>query len=251
VSTEPKADSAPGNRIRGVLFDATGTLFDTRESVGTVYARLARPFGVDRSSRSVDQAFRRAVADAPPRVFPDCAADEIFERERHWWREVVRRTFSSADRGAEFTDFEAFFAELYDYYQTAEGWALRPGVFDAMLDLRRRGYATGVVSNFDQRLPTILQALEVEQFFDVVMIPARCRTEKPDPRIFGAALEALRLPARSVLYVGDDPEKDLAAARRAGLHAIDARELASFGELNSRIERMNAACTESVSDKAR
>jgi len=250
-SENAENDAAVLDLIRGVLFDATGTLLDTRESVGTVYTRLAIPYGVDLPAWRLDDAFGRILASAPPRVFPDCDSDEAAEHERQWWQAVVRSTFLAADSTARFVDFAAFFRELYQYYQTQDAWALRPGALDAVINLRRHGYRTGVVSNFDQRLPIILQALGVNEFLDVVMTPARCGVEKPDPRIFEAALKILDLPAGSVVFVGDDPDKDLAAAERAGLRSIDARDLESFNGLDSQIERMNATRTESNSGKAR
>lgn len=244
-------DAVGFEKVRGILFDATGTLFETRESVGAVYARLAVRHGVDVPPSRVDDAFRRVVAAAPPRVFADCDAVEALECERQWWRTVVSDSFAAADSRVAFADFDGFFVELYAFYQTEDAWALRPGARDTLADLKRRDYRTGVVSNFDQRLPTILQALGVHEFLDVVMTPARCRVEKPDPRIFEAALELLQLPARAVVYVGDDPKKDLEAAERAGLRSIDVCALAGFRELDSQIERINRACAESVFAKAR
>jgi putative hydrolase of the HAD superfamily len=233
-----------------VLFDATGTLLETRESVGAVYSRRATSHGVKLPAWRLDDAFGRVVAGAPARVFTDCHASEITEHEQQWWRAVVRSTFLAADSTVKFADFATFFSELYGYYQTRDAWALRPGVRPALADLKRRGYRTGVVSNFDQRLPIILQALRIHEFLDVVMIPARCRAEKPDPRIFEAALELLGLRAQSVVYLGDDPEKDRAAAERVGMRCIDPDALETFAELHSQIERLNAERESSVAYKA-
>jgi putative hydrolase of the HAD superfamily len=254
MSSRPEAgeaEAAEFDPIRGVLFDATGTLIETRERVGTVYARLAIPFGVDLPAWRIDDGFRRIVASAPPRVFADREASEIPDCERQWWQRVVRSAFLAADSTIKFSDFAAFFGELYDYYQTEDAWVLRPFALDCLIDLKRSDYRTGVVSNFDQRLPIILQALGVDELLDVVMTPGRCLVEKPDPRIFEAALELLQLPAHSVVYVGDDPIKDLAAAERAGLRSIDVCALDSFAELDSRIQGLNAARVASISSKAR
>lgn len=245
------AGPAASDPIQGVLFDATGTLLKTRESVGAVYSRHATTHGVKLPAWRLDDAFGRIVAGAPPRVFADCDASEIAEREQQWWQAVVRSTFLAADSTVKFVDFATFFSELYGYYQTGDAWALRPGVRAALVDLKRRDYRMGVVSNFDQRLPIILQALEIHEFLDVVMIPARCRAEKPDARIFEAALEILGLRAQSVVYVGDDPEKDRAAAERVGMQCIDPDALETFAALNSQIERLNAERQSSVTPRAR
>ncbi len=229
--------SAAPETVRGVLFDATGTLLHGRESVGIVYSRYSAAHGVDLPAWRLDDAFKRILASAPPRVFSASSASEAAANEQQWWQAVVRSTFLAADSTVKFDDFSAFFAELYHHYETEKAWGLRAGTREALTDLKRADYRIGIVSNFDQRLPVVLQALAVAEFFDIIMLPAYCGVEKPDPRIFHAALEALALDARTVVYVGNDPEKDLAAAERVGMRSIDPNALETFAELRTHIER--------------
>ena len=42
--------------------------------------------------------------------------------------------------------------------------------------------------------------------------------DKPDPRIFAAALSSLGVTPAETIHVGDDPEQDWRAAEAAGLH---------------------------------
>jgi len=226
--------------IRGVLFDATGTLFDLSETVGAVYARYARKYDVDLPAWRIDDAFARIMARAPARVFPDSSNDEIGAKEEAWWRAIVRSTFLAADSTIKFRDAEAFYAELFAFYRTKEAWTLRPGTRELLGELKQRGVHLGVVSNFDQRLPVILQALELAGFLDTIMTPALCGCEKPDRGIFDAALRELALPADAVLFVGDHPEKDRAAAEQAGMRSFDPDSLTSFPDLTREIERFNA-----------
>jgi FMN phosphatase YigB (HAD superfamily) len=44
--------------------------------------------------------------------------------------------------------------------------------------------------------------------------------EKPDPRIFQAALQALRVAPEEALYVGDLYEVDVLGAQSAGIEAV-------------------------------
>ena len=60
----------------------------------------------------------------------------------------------------------------------------------------QRGAATGVVSNFDGRLPGILAGLGLAELLGVVMLPGEARAAKPDPRIFALALARLGVPPR-------------------------------------------------------
>lgn len=221
--------------IRGVLFDATGTLFDLAESVGTVYSRMASGEGIDLPAWRIDDAFKRISSHAPPRVFPDMPQNEIAELEMRWWHDVVRSTFLATDSTVKFPNFAAFFARLFAFYETAEAWSLRSGAREVLAELSHSGIATGVVSNFDQRIRGILQALEIAEFFKIVMIPAECAAEKPAAEIFEAALKGLELEAGAVLFVGDHPEKDRAAAERVGMRSLDPGTLDSLTDIARRI----------------
>lgn len=72
---------------------------------------------------------------------------------------------------------------------------------------------------------------------------------KPHPQLIQKALDGLGLPGEAVLYIGDNPQKDMEPARAMGLpvihfnpkrmHEADCYETA---ELRVRLERMFPAC---------
>jgi putative hydrolase of the HAD superfamily len=218
-------------RLRAVLFDAAGTLIETVRPVGEVYSERAREHGVAISPARLDDAFRRILAQAPPLLFAGAPADRIPELEAGWWRRVVRSTFLAADGTARFRDFNLFFADLYAHYSGAGAWRARPGAQQALGRLRALGIATGVVSNFDGRLPGILAELGLAEPLGVVMLPREAGAAKPDPRIFALALGRLGVGAEAAVFVGDDLERDLAGARAAGLAAVDVSSLATLADL--------------------
>ncbi len=225
-------------RLRAVLFDAVGTLIEAAEPLAETYARAARARGVDLPAERLDEAFRRIHRRAPPMAFPDARPEEVPELERAWWRDRVRETFRAADaavRFSDFDDFEAYFAELFDAFGKPTAWRARPGAAETLAALRLGGLATGVVSNFDHRLTKILQAMGLAKLLDVVILPGHARTQKPDGRIFRAALEKLGVPPGGAVFVGDDRERDLDGARAAGLAAVDVGSLANLAELPARL----------------
>jgi putative hydrolase of the HAD superfamily len=227
--------------VRAVLFDAAGTLIALREPVGETYARAARDHGVEISARRIGEAFGRALREAAPLV-PRGAALEIEHQERAWWRQVVRSTFRAADpaAAARFDDFEACFDALFRLFARADTWRAAEGALAALRTLRAAGTATGVVSNFDRRLPPILDGLGLLERLDLVVLPSDAGAAKPDPAIFRLALERLGVDAADAAFVGDDPEEDLAAARRCGLRAIDVGQLATLAELPTRLAASDA-----------
>jgi HAD superfamily hydrolase (TIGR01509 family) len=95
-----------------------------------------------------------------------------------------------------------------------------PATRDALARLKASGLLLGVVSNSEGRVEQALEAAGLRDYFDVVVDSGRIGIEKPDPRIFHAALEALGVAAEEALYVGDLYEVDIVGAQAAGLEAV-------------------------------
>ena len=217
--------------FRAVIFDAAGTLMDLRETVGETYSQFAARQEVFLSPGHLQDAFERYVASAetPPRL--QSSMDEVVAAERAWWHSVVRGTFRTADGTAAFRDFETFFSELYDYYGSGKAWVLRSGASNGLSRLRESGIRVGILSNFDHRLPQILDDLGILQGVDAVVLPSNSGERKPDAAAFAGALARLAVPASDAIYVGDDPRFDLEAARLCGLRAVDVARIQSWDEL--------------------
>ncbi len=225
-------------RRGAVLFDAAGTLIELRKPVGETYARVAREHGValppDRLALLPDRleaAFRSAFKAAPAMVFPGVLIEEICRLEKAWWRQVVSDTFRAADPDAKFPDFDGFFESLFDEMGRPQTWREVPGARSLLLRLRSLRWATAIVSNFDRRLPNILQGLGLAELFDAVVLCSDVGAAKPAAAIFHRALERLQIPASRAVVVGDDEELDIEGARAAGLRAIDVRSLAKLDGL--------------------
>jgi HAD superfamily hydrolase (TIGR01509 family) len=129
--------------------------------------------------------------------------------------------------------------ELHLWCSIAEGSA------ESLARLRQAGVKLGVVSNSDGRVEEALEAAGLRGYFDVVIDSARVGVEKPDPRIFHAALERLGVPPEEALYVGDLYEVDVVGARAAGMDAV---LLAGSGTAGDRDCRTTRSIQELVDD---
>lgn len=98
--------------------------------------------------------------------------------------------------------------------------SIRDQTREALQRLRAAGLRLGVVSNSDGRVAEALQAAGLSDFFDVVIDSKLVGIEKPDPRIFQAALAALAVRPEESLYVGDLYEVDVVGARAAGIEPV-------------------------------
>jgi putative hydrolase of the HAD superfamily len=110
-------------------------------------------------------------------------------------------------------------------------WREMPGARSLLLRLRSLRWATAIVSNFDRRLPGLLEGLGLARLFDTVVLCSDVGAAKPAAAIFHRALERLQVPASRAVVVGDDEALDIEAARAAGLQAIDVGSLAKLDGL--------------------
>jgi putative hydrolase of the HAD superfamily len=222
--------------LRAVLFDAVGTLFELREPVGVCYSRAAAARGVTLSGARLEDAFARYLRAADPAPGAPGGPEALPENERAWWRGVVRGTFRSADATLRFPDFEALFADLWDHFGKPAAWRLREGVAAGLDSLASADLGIAIVSNFDHRLPALLEGLGLLAKLECVVLPSSCGARKPDPLPFRAALDALEVPAADCVYVGNDPALDLDAARATGIAAVDVEALDFGPELGATIQ---------------
>jgi putative hydrolase of the HAD superfamily len=203
-----------------IFFDAVGTLFGVRGSVGEVYGELARQHGVEVSAEILNQAFSQSFKAATPCAFAGADPTQITALEFVWWKAIVQQTFAQAGVLAKFTDFSTFFAELYTHFATAAPWFVYADVLPTLMHLQQSGITIGIVSNFDSRLYSVLSALKLNYFFSSVTISTEVGVAKPDRKIFDFALARHHCPAEAAWHIGDSLKEDYQAAKAAGLHGI-------------------------------
>lgn len=85
--------------------------------------------------------------------------------------------------------------------------------------LAAAGLRLGVVSNADGRVEEQLRGFGLRQHFAVVVDSHTVGVAKPDPRIFGAALQAMGAVPGEALYLGDIYAVDVRGAQACGLAA--------------------------------
>jgi putative hydrolase of the HAD superfamily len=88
-------------------------------------------------------------------------------------------------------------------------------------DELRSGYLLGIISDAQPcyALPEI-GAAGLEGYFDPVIISASRGYRKPDPRLWGEAIQVMNLNPSQAIYVGDDMYRDIFGAQRVGIRTI-------------------------------
>jgi putative hydrolase of the HAD superfamily len=204
------------NNIQGIFFDAGNTLLRVYPSVGSIYADTARQFGVDLRAEMIEESFKKIWSKTGPLV-SNQGMRLTYEREREWWRFIVNEVFRDH---IEFKNFDAFFRALYERFSETACWRLYDEVLIVLEELKQKGQRLAVISNWDSRLPELLEQLEISEFFETVVVSALVGYEKPHPEIFRIALERTGLEPSNVVYIGDDLTLDYHGARSAGMRAL-------------------------------
>jgi len=202
------------NGIRGIVFDAVGTLIKPVPSVAEAYTAAARRQGVLLDLEEVRARFQEHFQNGEVHAGKGVhSTDEGTERRR--WRKIVAGVLP------EISDRDRAFDELWDHFGRPESWRCFPDVSPALDAFARMGLSVCVGSNFDGRLRGVVQGLpELGSRIDSLVISSEVGYRKPHPLFFEAACANLGLPGSRVLCVGDDLENDVRGAIRAGLSGL-------------------------------
>jgi putative hydrolase of the HAD superfamily len=203
-----------------LLLDAMGTLIGLRRSVGHTYADVARQHGVIVDPAAIDRALPAVLRLASPLAFPGLEGSELLAAERQWWARRIEDTFRAT--GGNLAEFELppqLALELFDRFAESDLWQVYPDVIGPMGRWHRAGMRLAVVSNFDQRLHGLLEALGLADLLELVVVSSAAGAAKPSPQPFQLALDSLGLEPEQAWHVGDSPE-DVAGARAAGITCL-------------------------------
>jgi HAD superfamily hydrolase (TIGR01509 family) len=93
-----------------------------------------------------------------------------------------------------------------------------PGAQETIVELKRRGYRLGVISNSMSSLdiPRSLDAYGWNEYFDVVILSSALKRRKPAPEPFLEAARALKVKPANCAYLGNRISKDVIGCKRAG-----------------------------------
>ena len=200
-------ETPPRVTIAAVTFDVGGTLIEPWPSVGHVYAEVAASF---RLAGLNPDALNRGFAAAWKR-------GSGHDYSRAAWQSLVNETFASA--GAAQPSDECFNA-LYARFVEADAWRVFDDARPALESLRSLGLRLAIVSNWDERLRPLLDALDLTRWFQVIVISHEVGHAKPSPEIFLHAAARLHLPPASILHIGDSTREDLGGASSAGMLSV-------------------------------
>ncbi|MGW3649120.1 HAD family hydrolase [Streptomyces sp. NPDC000878] len=210
--------------MSAVLFDFSGTLFRIESTESWLRAVLAEhELGLPEaefaaSARALEVAGALPGGASPQRLPEELAAVWAIRDES---AELHRAAYTGLARQVPLPD-PALYDALYERHMAPAAWAPYPDAVEVLGALRERGISVGVVSNIGWDLRPVFRAHGLDAYVDAYVLSYEHGIQKPDPRLFKVACDALAVAPQDVLMVGDDRRADGGAADLGcAVHFVD------------------------------
>lgn len=199
--------------IRWVFFDVAGTLLHVKGGVVSVYANIARGFGIQVDADVLGRRFQAAWKQwmGPDQDGPTDASDQLVR-----WQGIVGDCFP----GIVGEQSDRLFASLWDTFRRSETWGVDPQAHTVIDALLRQGYRVGLASNFDDRLVDVIAGFPELKRLERVFYSSSVGWSKPSKHFFRHVEKEIEARPDQILIVGDTIENDFLGPIRCGWQAI-------------------------------
>lgn len=206
-----------GPRPEIIFFDVYGTLAGFDPPREQIQQRAAAVFGmeldlegIDRGYRDADHLMSEQNSTAPVRLMPPEERDRFFAR----YEQLVL-----AGAGHE-VDLETAAKVWKEVRAQKYGWALFDDVVPGLERLRGADFRVAALSNMPYSEQEMCDSVGLTGHVEFAVTSGDAGAEKPDPRIFRAALQRAGVDAEKAVMVGDSISSDLSAAEAVGMRAV-------------------------------
>jgi putative hydrolase of the HAD superfamily len=158
-----------------------------------------------------------AELDRRYKVYRKWAFDTLLEAsERDLWTRWMLPDYPSEKIGA-------LAGELTFLYRKTMGRRFaQSDAKDVVVELTRRGYRLGIISNTitEREIPQWLEEDGLSRYFPTVVLSSIFGRRKPGPEIYLEAARRAKVHPAQAVYVGDNPIRDVVGARLAGFGMV-------------------------------
>ena len=204
--------------LEAIFFDADDTLYRVNGSVGSRYAIHLEAHGHKVTPEEVDAV----ILTAWKRLSGTYENYEgghktSHERDKAIWYQYVTNVM---DELFGTLPSDQLFQDIYDEFGRGHSRELQPHVEPFLKKLKATGLTTGVLTNNDRRIHSLIPELGLADYFDHVFCAADIGFKKPSRKLFdGVALEIGVAPEK-ILYIGDCPKNDIEGGKNAGWQVL-------------------------------
>jgi len=180
------------SRLRLVVFDCDGVLFDSREANRQYYDHLRKTFGhPPMTEDELEYAHSHNAVLSTRHIF------------RHWPEQLARA--------------ESYRASV-DYSPFLRYMVMEEGLLEFLTDIRK-DCLTAINTNRTTTMPAVLEMSGLDACFDLVVTALDVENPKPHPEALEKILGHFGLQAGEAVYIGDS-EVDREHAAAAGVRLI-------------------------------
>jgi len=201
----------PARDIEAILFDMNGTLRMRELHEPTQRAaihRMLELLGKEDASEAYWEELTRRY-----KSYSHWAQENLLQlSEKEFW---TRWILPDVPRER----IEPVAAELTLAWSERKGCMIpKPGAEETLVELKRRGYRLGVISNSMSSLdiPRSLDAYGWKEHFEVVILSSAVKCRKPAPEIFREATRIMNVEPVHCAYLGNRISRDVVGCKRAG-----------------------------------
>ena len=203
----------------GVIFDFDGTLMDSFACRKLAYIQVVNilaDYGKDQGCKINREAMVALISD----IDREMSAKLIYDREV-WFSEAVKKCCTTAFKMPRRVLSEA----VLSYWNSIVKHSLPyPGAVDLLVSLKMKNMHLGMLSDTDGLKGMKYQRLCLSGlvgFFDAIVVSGEDTKEtKPHKHAFIKICDLLKIAPTSCVYVGDNPQVDVAGANQIGMKTI-------------------------------
>ena len=189
--------------IKAVLFDLDGTLLNRDESV----------------KKFIDNQYDRlieVVGHIPKELY--CTRFIELDSRGYVWKDKV---YEQLVHEFEITGLNSEDL-LQDYINEFSNHCVSfPNLHNMLQELKDNSFVLGMITNgYGQFQLDNIKALNIEHYFNTLLISEWENMKKPNPKIFEKALKELNVQPHQSVFIGDHPENDIEASKNVGMIGI-------------------------------
>lgn len=198
VSPEGPAVFSLQAKLEAVLFDLDGVITDTAEYHYQAWKKLADELGVP---------FDRVINERLKGVGRMESLEMILQ--------LGNLSLTSAEKQVLAERKNEYYKQMMEDISPKD---LLPGIATLLRELKQAGVKIALASA-SKNAPTVIEKLEIGDYFDVIVDAGSLQKGKPDPEIFLTAADRLNVPYRNCIGI-EDAESGVQAIRAAGMRAV-------------------------------